>query len=69
MKPLIPETPASRDALMGFSITFMAISKTPDIWAAAEEEYGIINWLSMLKSSDPELDEYLKALLGNPENN
>jgi dipeptidyl aminopeptidase/acylaminoacyl peptidase len=46
----------------------MAIGKTPDIWAAAVEEYGIINWSSMLKSSDPELNEYLKALLGDPEN-
>ncbi|MGB0047141.1 MAG: S9 family peptidase [Terriglobales bacterium] len=53
----------------GGFMTLMAIGKTPDIWAAAVEEYGIINWLSMLKSSDPELDEYLKALLGNPEKN
>jgi acetyl esterase/lipase len=44
-----------------------AIGKTPDIWAAAVDEYGIINWSTMLKSSDPSLNEYLKALLGNPE--
>ena len=53
----------------GGFMTLMAIGKTPDIWAAAVDEYGIINWSSMLKSSDPELDEYLKALLGNPEEN
>jgi dipeptidyl aminopeptidase/acylaminoacyl peptidase len=52
----------------GGFMTLMAIGKTPDIWAAAVEEYGIINWSSMLKSSDPELNEYLKALLGDPEN-
>jgi dipeptidyl aminopeptidase/acylaminoacyl peptidase len=52
----------------GGFMTLMAIGKTPDIWAAAVDQYGIINWSSMLKSSDPELDEYLKALLGNPEN-
>jgi hypothetical protein len=31
------------------------------------EEYGIIDWSSMLKSSDPSLNEYLKSLLGDPE--
>src|SRR5260370_35058411 len=50
-------------------MTLMAIGKTPDIWAAAVEEYGIINWSTMLKSSDPSLNEYLKALLGNPDAN
>jgi len=53
----------------GGFMTLMAIGKTPDIWAAAVDEYGIINWSSMLKTSDPELDEYLKALLGNPDEN
>ncbi|MGD0506482.1 MAG: S9 family peptidase [Terriglobales bacterium] len=53
----------------GGFMTLMAIGKTPDIWAAAVDEYGIINWSSMLKSSDPGLDEYLKALLGDPEGN
>jgi dipeptidyl aminopeptidase/acylaminoacyl peptidase len=51
----------------GGFMTLMAIGKTPDIWAAAVDEYGIINWSTMLKSSDPSLNEYLKALLGNPE--
>jgi dipeptidyl aminopeptidase/acylaminoacyl peptidase len=53
----------------GGFMTLMAIGKTPDIWAAAVEEYGIIDWSSMLKSSDPSLNEYLKALLGDPEKN
>jgi dipeptidyl aminopeptidase/acylaminoacyl peptidase len=53
----------------GGYMTLMAIGKTPGIWAAAVEMYGIINWSSMLKSSDPSLNEYLKALLGNPEEN
>jgi dipeptidyl aminopeptidase/acylaminoacyl peptidase len=51
----------------GGFMTLMAIGRSPDIWAAAVEEYGIINWSSMLKSSDPSLNEYLKALLGNPD--
>jgi dipeptidyl aminopeptidase/acylaminoacyl peptidase len=53
----------------GGFMTLMAIGKTPDVWAAAVDEYGIINWSSMLKSSDPSLNEYLKALLGDPEKN
>ncbi len=53
----------------GGFMTLMAVGKTPEIWAAAVEEYGIINWNSMLKSSDPELNEYLKALLGDPAKN
>ena len=53
----------------GGFMTLMAIGKAPDIWAAGVEEYGIINWSTMLKSSDPSLNEYLKSLLGNPEEN
>jgi dipeptidyl aminopeptidase/acylaminoacyl peptidase len=53
----------------GGFMTLMAIGKAPDIWAAAVELYGIINWWTMLKSSDPSLNEYLKALLGNLEEN
>ncbi|HUO16210.1 MAG TPA: S9 family peptidase [Verrucomicrobiae bacterium] len=53
----------------GGFMTLMAIGRDPDIWAAAVELYGIINWSSMLKSSDPSLNEYLKALLGDPAQN
>lgn len=53
----------------GGFMTLMAVGKTPDVWAAAVELYGIINWSSMLKSSDPSLNEYLKGLLGDPATN
>jgi dipeptidyl aminopeptidase/acylaminoacyl peptidase len=53
----------------GGFMTLMAVGKAPDVWGAAVEQYGIINWSSMLKSSDPSLNEYLKALLGNPQEN
>jgi dipeptidyl aminopeptidase/acylaminoacyl peptidase len=53
----------------GGFMTLMAIGKTPDVWAAAVELYGIINWSTILKSSDPSLNEYLKGLLGDPEKN
>lgn len=51
----------------GGFMTLMALGKTPDIFAAGVEEYGIINWLTMLKSSDPSLNEFLKSILGDPE--
>lgn len=51
----------------GGFMTLMAIGKTPDIWAAAAEEYGIIDWYTMLKHSDPFLQQYEKSLLGDPE--
>jgi dipeptidyl aminopeptidase/acylaminoacyl peptidase len=53
----------------GGFMTLMAIGRTPHVWAAAVDEYGIISWSTMLKSSDPSLNEYVKALLGNPEEN
>lgn len=51
----------------GGYMTLMAIGKTPDIWAAGVESYGIINWLTMLQHEDPFLQQYEKSLLGDPE--
>lgn len=50
----------------GGFMTLMAIGKTPDVWAAAVDEYGILNWLSMLEHEDTSLQEYEKSLLGDP---
>jgi len=50
----------------GGYMTLMAIGKTPSIWSAAVDEYGILNWLSMLEHEDPRLQEYEKSLLGDP---
>ncbi len=51
----------------GGYMTLMAIGKTPYIWAAAVEQYGIINWLTMLQHEDPMLQQYEKSLLGDPD--
>jgi dipeptidyl aminopeptidase/acylaminoacyl peptidase len=51
----------------GGFMTLMAIGKTPEVWAAAVEEYGIINWLTMLQHEDAFLQQYEKSLLGDPE--
>jgi len=53
----------------GGFMTLMAIGRYPETWAAAVELYGPINWATMLKSADPALIEYTKALLGDPEEN
>jgi dipeptidyl aminopeptidase/acylaminoacyl peptidase len=50
----------------GGYLTLMAIGKKPGLWAAAVEQYGIINWLTMLEHEDPFLQEYEKSLLGDP---
>jgi len=50
----------------GGYMTLMAIGKTPDLWTAAVEEYGIINWFTMLQHEDPSLQEYQKSLIGDP---
>jgi dipeptidyl aminopeptidase/acylaminoacyl peptidase len=50
----------------GGYMTLMAIGKTPDVWSAAVDEYGILNWMSMLEHEDPSLQEYEKSLLGDP---
>ena len=50
----------------GCFMTLMAIGKTPGIWAAAVESYGIIDWYTMLQHEDPYLQEYEKSLLGDP---
>jgi dipeptidyl aminopeptidase/acylaminoacyl peptidase len=50
----------------GGYMTLMAIGRTPEIWSAAVDEYGILNWLTMLEHEDPRLQEYEKTLLGDP---
>ena len=51
----------------GGFMTLMAIGKAPDVWGAGVELYGIINWFTMLRHSDPLLNQYLRSLLGDPE--
>jgi dipeptidyl aminopeptidase/acylaminoacyl peptidase len=51
----------------GGFMTLMAIGKTPDVWAAGVEMFGIINWLTMIQHEDPFLQQYEKSLLGDPD--
>ncbi len=50
----------------GGYMTLMAIGKTPSIWAAAVEQYGIINWFSMYETESAILQQYQIGLIGDP---
>jgi dipeptidyl aminopeptidase/acylaminoacyl peptidase len=50
----------------GGFMTLMAIGKTPDVWAAGVDLFGIIDWYTMLQHENPQLQEYEKSLLGDP---
>lgn len=50
----------------GGFMTLMAIGRTPDTWAAAVAQYGIIDWMTMMQHTDPRLQEYIRSLLGDP---
>ncbi len=51
----------------GGYMTMMALGKTPDVWAAGVELFGIIDWYTMLQHEDPMLQQYEKTLMGDPE--
>ncbi|MGH9524388.1 MAG: S9 family peptidase [Terriglobales bacterium] len=53
-------------ASYGGYMTVMALAKTPDIWAAGVEFYGIIDWKTIFEHTDAQLKEYEKGLLGDP---
>jgi dipeptidyl aminopeptidase/acylaminoacyl peptidase len=50
----------------GGFMTLMAIGRAPDAFGAAVQYFGIINWHTMYETSDPILQQYLIALLGDP---
>jgi dipeptidyl aminopeptidase/acylaminoacyl peptidase len=50
----------------GGFMALMAIGKAPDVWSAAVDEYGTLNWLTMVEHEDPFIREYNKSLLGDP---
>jgi dipeptidyl aminopeptidase/acylaminoacyl peptidase len=50
----------------GGFMAMMAIGKTPDVWAAAVELYGITDWLSEQQNETPLLQQYDQSILGDP---
>jgi dipeptidyl aminopeptidase/acylaminoacyl peptidase len=61
---------ARRIGITGISyggyMTMMALSKTPEVWAAGVEICGITNWFSMYERGSPVLRQYQMGLLGDP---
>jgi dipeptidyl aminopeptidase/acylaminoacyl peptidase len=53
------------DSYGGF-MALMAVGRTPDIWAAAVDQYGITNWLTEQKHETAYLQQYDQSLLGDP---
>ncbi len=50
----------------GGYMTLMALAKTPSAWAVGVDSYGVVNWFTTLRNEDAFLQEYDKALLGDP---
>ena len=50
----------------GGFMTLMALAKTPSLWAAGVEAYGIIDWQAMLIHEDLPDRQYEEGLLGDP---
>jgi dipeptidyl aminopeptidase/acylaminoacyl peptidase len=50
----------------GGYMTLMAVSKTPNVWAAGAEWFGIIDWAHMYVTEAPPLQAYQRGLIGDP---
>ena len=51
----------------GGFMTLMLASQEPEKFTAAVDLFGPLDWYTMLKNSDPQLNQYLRSLLGDPE--
>jgi dipeptidyl aminopeptidase/acylaminoacyl peptidase len=50
----------------GGYMAMIAIGRTPDVWAAAVELFGITDWLTEQQHEEPSLQQYDQSLLGDP---
>jgi len=50
----------------GGYMAMIAIGRTPDVWAAAVELFGITDWLTEQQHEEPTLQQYDQSLLGDP---
>jgi dipeptidyl aminopeptidase/acylaminoacyl peptidase len=53
----------------GGFMTLMALAKTPDLWAAGVDEYGVIDWRTLWQNTDLPDRQYLESYLGSPAKN
>jgi dipeptidyl aminopeptidase/acylaminoacyl peptidase len=50
----------------GGYMAMIAIGRTPDVWAAAVELFGITDWLTEQEHEEPALQQYDQSILGDP---
>jgi dipeptidyl aminopeptidase/acylaminoacyl peptidase len=50
----------------GGYMAMIAIGKTPDVWAAAVELFGITDWLTEQQHEEPAIQQYDQSILGDP---
>ena len=50
----------------GGYMAMIAIGRTPDVWAASVELFGITDWLTEQEHEDPPLQQYDQSILGDP---
>jgi dipeptidyl aminopeptidase/acylaminoacyl peptidase len=50
----------------GGYLTMMAVTKTPDLWAAGVPIVPFVNWFTEVENEDPGLREYDLATMGDP---
>jgi dipeptidyl aminopeptidase/acylaminoacyl peptidase len=53
----------------GGFMTMMALGRTPDVFAAGVAGYGIVNWFTMYTDQDISVQQYQRALIGDPVKN
>jgi len=53
----------------GGYLSMMAVTKAPDLWAAAVPIVPFVNWFTEIANEDPSLREYDLATMGDPEKN
>jgi dipeptidyl aminopeptidase/acylaminoacyl peptidase len=61
-----PKTIGITGGSYGGYMAMIAIGRTPDIWAAAVELFGITDWLTEQEHEEPTLQQYDQSLLGDP---
>jgi dipeptidyl aminopeptidase/acylaminoacyl peptidase len=50
----------------GGYMAMIAIGRTPDVWAASVELFGITDWLTEQEHEEPALQQYDQSILGDP---
>jgi dipeptidyl aminopeptidase/acylaminoacyl peptidase len=50
----------------GGYMALIALGRTPDVWAAAVDLYGVTDWLTEQAHEEPSLQQYDQSILGDP---